>query len=175
LFAALALIKEQRLDIYDRTLVKLIGGFGNYGSYTQKDLGRLQMKYGIAASTVEVMPPVPYVESLALMRLSDCLIAIDPPEPYFIAMKVIDYAGADKPIIAIAPKESSTAEVVTGLGFRSFAYDEAAALADYLIGLASGEAPPHVDEAFRERYSVERTTSDLIQVLRDAAGSVPAI
>lgn len=166
LFAAVRGIIQRRPDIAARIRLRLIGAFNTYANYGQADLERLRQRYDIPPAMLSVEPPVGYVESLRAMREADCLVAIDPPETYFIASKIIDYAGANRPILAIAPRGAPSADVVTQLGFRAFSYDEGGDLAQYLISLADGKESPVVNESYRDIYDVRNTTALLFSIFR---------
>jgi glycosyltransferase involved in cell wall biosynthesis len=58
---------------------------------------------------VRVLSPVSYEESLKLMRSADGLIVIDAPDEQnvFFPSKLVDYLGAEKPILAITPPGTS--------------------------------------------------------------------
>jgi hypothetical protein len=53
--------------------------------------------------------PVSYLRSLQLMRSADALVLIEPDVPFhlFVPSKLVDYVGADRPILAIAPPGAS--------------------------------------------------------------------
>lgn len=60
---------------------------------------------------------VPYRQSLSLMKSADYLLIIDAPfeTSVFLPSKLVDYLGADKPIIALSP-DGATARLVQSYG-----------------------------------------------------------
>jgi glycosyltransferase involved in cell wall biosynthesis len=70
-----------------------------------------------APRNVTARPPVDYLESLRLMRSSDLLLVLDAPAERspFLPSKLVDYAGARRPIVALAP-EGPSAALVRRLG-----------------------------------------------------------
>ncbi len=71
----------------------------------------------LPTNLVTRLPPVPYLESLRLMRNADLLLVLDAPfsRSVFLPSKLVDYMGAGKPIFAISPPGPS-ADLVTRLG-----------------------------------------------------------
>lgn len=86
----------------DEKYMKLLSAIGNNNS----------------AVSVKTRGPVPYSESLRLMRESDVLVAIDMlcDNNIFLMSKLIDYIGSGRPIIAIAPRNGATARVIKKVG-----------------------------------------------------------
>lgn len=167
LFVAIKKLLEQEAHLRTKLTIELIGGISLYGSYRQSDLDTLVSVYGLDG-IVRVLPPTSFKKSLAAMKASDCLVVIDPPFSYFIASKLIDYAGADRPVIAIAPRGSSTAEVATKLGYRAFTYEETNELTQYLSRLIAKHTVPVANVSYRNTFHVKETTRVLFQVFRDA-------
>jgi len=57
---------------------------------------------------IEIVSPIPYIDSLSEMANSDLLLILDAPfsASVFFPSKLVDYIGAGKPIFAITPKGS---------------------------------------------------------------------
>jgi len=68
--------------------------------------------------TIRRRAPVSYLESLALMKESDVLLSIDmlSKNNIYLMSKLIDYLGAGRPILAIAPKQGATSRVINDVG-----------------------------------------------------------
>jgi hypothetical protein len=66
---------------------------------------------------LSVGPPVPYLESLALMKSADGLLILDAPaeRSVFLPSKLIDYAGAARPVLGLTP-EGAAASLIRRLG-----------------------------------------------------------
>lgn len=73
--------------------------------------------WGLPEGLLRLRGPVPYADSLTLMREADLLIVIDGLESWnvFFPSKLADYIGACRPIIGITPPGAS-ADVISALG-----------------------------------------------------------
>ena len=71
----------------------------------------------LPAGLLNVVPSVPYQESLSLMSDSDGLLIIDAPAKtsVFLPSKLIDYIGAGRPVMGITPP-GTAAELINALG-----------------------------------------------------------
>lgn len=67
---------------------------------------------------IKLKQPVTYLESLSLMQQSDALVLIDAQidGSVFLPSKLIDYIGADRPIIGITPRNGASARVIKNVG-----------------------------------------------------------
>ena len=64
--------------------------------------------YGLPEGLIEVVSPIPYIESLVEMSNADLLLILDAPftSSVFFPSKLVDYIGAKKPIFTITPPGS---------------------------------------------------------------------
>ncbi|MBI5204623.1 MAG: hypothetical protein HZA11_06875 [Nitrospirae bacterium] len=73
-----------------------------------------------ACSTLKVVmrKTVSYRESLRLMKQADLLVAVDMQheDNIFLMSKLIDYLGAGRPVLAIAPKSGATIRIMRKVG-----------------------------------------------------------
>ena len=171
-------------DLYDGSpprsgpiIVRHVGGF--YGSRTPAplldalvdlDLGADELVVELVGHVppsmlggVQSLPPgvlslrgpVPYQQSLRLMRESDVLVLVDAPgvESVFVPSKLIDYLGAGRPIVAITPPGAAAAIVHDARGWVADPTD-AAGIADAL-----NAAIAHVRSARGETWSVPKVTA----------------
>lgn len=85
-----------------------------YGRPWREDLS---VKYPLSSRLIRQYPSVSYKESLRLMTESDALILIDAQAEcsLFFPSKLVDYIGADKPILAITP-EGTAASIARSVG-----------------------------------------------------------
>jgi hypothetical protein len=122
-------------------------------------------KYGIQ-EIVNTTPPVPYKESLALMKQADFLVVIDAnfKNSPFLPSKVVDYAGTGRPVVGITPNDSPTAKILKKLGSKSFNYDQEKELADYLKKLIAGEVQAEINSDEAGKFDVKETTAKLIGI-----------
>ncbi|MBI4138621.1 glycosyltransferase [Candidatus Uhrbacteria bacterium] len=167
LFRSLVMLRNHRPDIAERLCIRLIGGNADYTRVTSDTLDKLVRSYNLQRM-VELLPTVEYQESLCLMTNSDALLVIDPEFRYYIASKVIDYAGSRRPIIAITQHDSSTALFVKQLGYQTFTHTQTEELAGYLTDLIEGKISFEPRTEFLSQYSVTSTTSRLFELFKEA-------
>lgn len=84
----------------------------------------LVMKMGLEHQ-IHIYDQVSYSESLDIISSADMLLVIDAPlaESPFFPSKLADYIGANKPIIALTPQDSTTADIVNRLSSHSLIAD----------------------------------------------------
>jgi hypothetical protein len=113
---------------------------------------------------VAFLPPVDYAESLALMRSAHLLVVIDAPTDtsVFLPSKLVDYVGAERPILALSPP-GATATLANRLGGLVAHPDDvggaAAALGRALGDLRSRDADRWGRPAVREEYDARRVAA----------------
>ncbi len=158
-FAALSLLKQKRPEFEQAFKLQLIGGVNPYSGYSQAHLDGLIKGYGLEKMVV-VLPMVDYATSLAWMVKSDSLLALDADlaDSPFLPSKLIDYIGADRPIIAITPDKSPTWQVVTSLGGASFTHAETEKMADHLEKMVFHGLSAPRDQAYAQQFDVVQTT-----------------
>lgn len=110
LFAALARLAGRQPDLFERIRVELIGSI-------PAEFRTDPALRGLPPGAVTMLAPVDYRASLALMRGSDLLLNIDAPAALsvFLPSKLVDYLGAERPILGITPR-GAAAEVITAMG-----------------------------------------------------------
>ena len=101
LIEALKSIYEENNDFFQGIVFRFIG----------KWIGNEDWKFindDLPNDLIEIVPPIPYCDSLAEMSNSDLLLILDAPftSSVFFPSKLVDYIGAGKPIFAITPKGS---------------------------------------------------------------------
>lgn len=172
LLAALKEVSENTPELREKFELVFVGGENPYAGFGKEEIENLVRKYNLETQ-VKLIPPVDFKESLALMKKSDCLVAIDAnfPNSPFLPSKVIDYAGAKRHIIGITPNNSPTEKVLSGLGFPSFNYSRKRELADYLKKLISGQITLKINEEELEKFNVKNTTKELLKIFQDAKKS----
>jgi glycosyltransferase involved in cell wall biosynthesis len=156
--------------------LRLVGTTDEEGSFTERHLANLIAESGLA----DVISPearVSYLESLAIMKTSNCLLVIDAdfPKSPFLPSKVVDYAGSRRPIIGITPEDSPTARLLRRLGQGSFAHQQVREVAGHLANLIQGAMAPVVDESALSEYDVRATTRRLLEVMQQALVGPPTI
>ena len=97
---------------------------------------------GLPAGLVTFRDPIPYRESLALMREADLLLVVDAPAPesVFLPSKLVDYIGAARPILGLTPR-GAAARVIAGYGgIVANPADDKAAIQALRAGIALARA-----------------------------------
>ena len=144
--------------------------FTFYGSFPAEEEKRLR-DTGMDAF-VRVHRPVPYLESLALMRGSDLLLVIDAAlkdtaESVFLPSKLVDYLGSGKPILAISPRHGATARVVEEVGGIQCDVDPDA-IQSTLDLLFSGERPMPPDPMRAAAYDHVTVAAGMLEHMKVA-------
>lgn len=111
LFRALALLRERDPVLFGKIRVELIG------SIPDEFRRGSRACQGLPPGVVHVLSPVDYRTSLGLMRSADVLLNIDAPFAHsvFLPSKLVDYIGAERPIVGITPPGTAS-RVIGALG-----------------------------------------------------------
>jgi len=134
LIDALKMLKEECPELYDKIEILQVG------FVCEAEIERIKKSY--VADRFRLMDTVDYNKSLKLMRQSDCLLIIDPvfKKPgcnIYVPAKIFDYMSTGKPILAIADKDSATADIVQSIDGMLVPHD-AGALCNVLKNLLAG-------------------------------------
>src|SRR5262249_44227269 len=119
-------------------------------------------------------PPVDYLESLRLMQEADLLLVIDAPSELsvFLPSKLIDYMGAQRPILALSPP-GACAELVLNLGGDTARPDDpgeiAGKLAAAIADLRQSPTTAWGDAEIRARYAAPRVAAEFDAVIDELA------
>lgn len=110
LFAGLAWLLREDRGALDGVTIEIIGGMA-------RDMLDTPTARSLPPGLVAIRSPVPYRSSLELMRSAGALLLVDAPATtnVFLASKLIDYIGAGRPVIGIAPPGTAT-DLITRLG-----------------------------------------------------------
>lgn len=99
-------------EILEGVKIEFIGRWIGFPSWGPKD-------EGVQGDVITFKSPVNYLDSLKLMRAADLLLIIDAPfeddKNVFFPSKLVDYIGAETPILAITPP-GACAEIVNKVG-----------------------------------------------------------
>lgn len=106
LFRALRLMLDEDPASLAGVRFELVGSKGE-GLF--REWGFDELPRGLVAA----LAPVPYRESLRLMKAADGLLVIDAPAEHsvFLPSKLIDYVGAARPVFAVTPPGTAAALV----------------------------------------------------------------
>lgn len=102
LFEAALVLLKQRPELAGTFVFQLIGSVPD--AMVETKAAR-----GLPPGTIRRDRPVSYLRSLYLMTTADALVLIEPDVSlnYFVPSKLIDYVGADRPILALTPPGAS--------------------------------------------------------------------
>ncbi len=137
LFRALAELSRREPDLQKRLVVEFVGP-------DEDQITGDRERAELSSNLVRCSPPVPYVDSLRLMRKAHLLLVIDAPgkTSVFLPSKLIDYLGADRPILAITPPGAAAEVVERAVGWVCDPADPraiTAALSEALAAFRSNE------------------------------------
>jgi len=116
----------------------------------------------------DVRPRIPYTDSLALMAESDILLSIDPPgaPDLFLASKLIDYLGADKPILALTSPSSQAAEVVANVGGFSTSPEDVKGIGEAIRNVVEfAGSGGKLNQQARNAFSVRNVNASFVEKL----------
>jgi glycosyltransferase involved in cell wall biosynthesis len=114
LLSAIKIILDRKLLNSDDISFEIIGEVAR----TYKKQYESLLQHFKLHDVIKLNKPVTYLESLSLMQQSDALVLIDAQidGSVFLPSKLIDYIGADRPIIGITPKNGASARVIKKVG-----------------------------------------------------------
>jgi len=154
LISALALIGDGSPSLLDTMRFEFYGHSSSGGEIS-----------ALPPGLVTFHPQVPYLESLALMSTADALLVITPSEEEsgaFLPSKLVDYAGAGRPVIGIC-RPGACERLVGGLGGWVCGTGSPGSVADGLASLvrylesAVDRRNPWGDPAVRASLRAEET------------------
>jgi glycosyltransferase involved in cell wall biosynthesis len=161
------LIRKKAITTQD-VLFELYGGAD---AVSRILLSQLTAKYGLEGIVVS-KGSVPYRESLAVMQGADVLLVIDADiaESVFLPSKLIDYIGADRPVLGITPPDSATARVVRSMGGWVVSPHDHEAFADTLLSIIEHHRKGTLDRfeppaEIKGRYAVDHHAAMAASIL----------
>jgi len=112
LIDALKILKVKHPELYDRLVIMQVG------FVCDAEIERIEKSS--VSDRFHLMGMVDYYTSLQMIQQADCLLVIDPvfDRPgcnIYVPAKIFDYMAAGKPILAIADKDSATADIVRSI------------------------------------------------------------
>ena len=166
LLQAISLLRSRMPDLIRTCRFECVGTL-------RVPVDRLKKKYGIDDEIV-FKAPVNYLDSLKLMKTADVLMVIDAPEEInvFLPTKLIDYVGAERPILGITPLKGTSARLIRDLGGTVVSPEDPEAIAGAIADIASryrGEASNqyHHPQDVLESFSIDYATQCLSEVFQD--------
>ncbi len=124
--AALSKILKDKAAGADRIRFEVIG----HMPYNLRAKQAKMIKNMGLDAVVKMMPGVPYLESLRLMKSADLLVLVDAPidGSVYLPSKLIDYIGSGTPILAVTPSDGASARVIRKAGGWSLDPHDAAGI-----------------------------------------------
>ncbi|MFH1740705.1 MAG: glycosyltransferase [bacterium] len=123
---------------------------------------------------------VSYLESLRLMKEADVLVLIDAAAEVniFLPSKLIDYLGADRPILGITPSVGASADVVRQVGGPVVSPQSPEEVAAAIKTLYRQHTQGKLGESsmrpeLLENYTAERTTRQFAEILEQISRKEP--
>jgi glycosyltransferase involved in cell wall biosynthesis len=138
-------------------------------------LGRYVEQLGLG-DIVQLVPKVPYLESLEWMRRADVLISIDAPSKTpspFVPSKLVNYLAASKPVLNLTSPGSASGEFTDEVGGMVAPPDDPDRIAEAIVTMLRDQ--PNGFAAFRPspesiaKYSIKAVTGPLEQLLQSVA------
>jgi hypothetical protein len=168
--AGLDCFKNKYSQFASRLQVDFIGADLQYTDYSGETLRDLIAKYDFNFP-VNITPSVSYKESLAAMKASHALVAIDKDmkDSPFLPSKIFDYIGSGTYVLAFTPQNSPTAHVVSQCGGVVFGYSKKDAMefADHIADLMELQVPKTLSSCCVRTYSVESQAAKFISVFKE--------
>lgn len=122
-------------------------------------------------SCVNFYGQVNYLKSLALMKEADVLLLIDAPADVsvFLPSKLIDYLGADRPILGLTPNCGASANLIHAVDGTVVPPNDPHEIANAIQTLferwVNGNLQTSVDRSVRHQFTSEETTRQWNEIL----------
>lgn len=164
-FKTLRATLDKNPILANRLAVEFVGATNPYAGFSNEAMDALINKYRLEG-VVKSLPAVSYRDSLALMTNADALLVIDAnfADTSARPSKLMDYAGSRTPIVGIAPHGGPIEEMLRGLGYKNFNYDESDTLGQYIADLVAEKEKPKLDEAYLRQFNITETTKKLLNL-----------
>lgn len=120
LISALKILKNQHPELYLGLKIQQVG------FVCEKEQKRIEQS-GVA-ECFEIIGQVGYEQSILFMKSADCLLAIDPyfrskDQNLYVPAKIFDYMSVGRPIVAIADRDSATADIMSKIMSKYMLHD----------------------------------------------------
>jgi glycosyltransferase involved in cell wall biosynthesis len=161
LIKAVQQLYRERPEVLQGVTIEFVGGIRRIPT---------SLLDALPATLIRFVPSVDYKTSLALMESADLLLVIDAPfeQSVFLPSKLIDYIGAQRPILAITPPGTS-AKLVSDLG-GLVAHPKniggvAEMLAESLMRLRMSTSAKAVNPLLRQEFAAPAVASRLDSII----------
>jgi adenylyl-sulfate kinase len=172
LFRALAILRGRDPALFGQIRVELIGSIPAV-------FGEALQACDLPQDAVRLLPPVDYKTSLGLMRSADLLLNIDAPfaQSVFLPSKLVDYIGAERPVLGITPPGTAS-RVIGELGGRVASPGDPDAIAAALVGalrdVAQARGAPWGNPEIRRAYQASTVAGQFKSLLATRLAAVAA-
>jgi glycosyltransferase involved in cell wall biosynthesis len=164
LFVSLKIIQNLKNNNLDFLEIILLGS-------KTPPIDNLIKKYDLG-NFVRSTTNIPYFDDLALLRSADVLVVIDAASDVniYLPSKLIEYLGANRPILGITPKVGPTAEVLQFCGLPVFPPENPDAIANAILMLKELWEQKRLDEWLPKpenaaQFSVEQISKKMVNIL----------
>ena len=167
LFRALAILHRRNPTLLARMRVELIGSM-------PEEFCNSSTLRALPHGVVHVLPPVEYRTSLKLMRSADLLLNIDAPfkNSVFLPSKLVDYIGAERPVLGISPPGTAS-RVIRSFGGWVVEPENpeavAAILETALAHIERHRGAPWGDDEVRDEYAASTVSERFAHLIREIA------
>ena len=139
----------------------------------QETYHRYVTEHGLE-SCITIHDTMPYLDSLAMMMVSNYLLVVDAPlrhqnESVFLPSKLVDYLGSGKPVIGVTPKRGTTARVLQETGNMWCDVENDEEIYRLFARILSGDITtrPNPDRVMEYHYhTTAKTLSDALDRIR---------
>ncbi len=127
------------------------------------------------ADLVEFLPSVGYLDALNAAAEADVLLSFDADaeNSVFFPSKIVDYLMFGKPILAVTPPNSATADVLMPLGHTCVAPGDVDAVATAIVALVSRWRSGELSFRPPAEYDIVTTTAKFENAVKAAIESEP--
>lgn len=164
LFQALQQLKEQHVELYDRTAFYFIGTSYALQGKGGEIISKTAAEYEISNQVIEYKARIGFYATLKLIAQADALLIIGTDDPGYTASKLYPYIFAKKPLLAILHPKSSAAKILKSCkGGTLITTDMPAEVAskiiiEYLTAVNLGKYEIRTDWKVFRQYSAEEMT-----------------
>jgi Glycosyl transferase 4-like domain len=116
LFAAVARLKMERPQLYQRLRLVFVGSSNQPGAAMAEVVMPFARRAGIAENVSEAPERIPYLDALNVMLRSDVLLMLGSNEPHYTASKLYPTLLAKRPVLAIFHELSSVCAIAEAVG-----------------------------------------------------------
>ena len=162
LIEVLSMIKSsEKNDHLDRILIRIIGKM-------QSEYQRIFTKE--FPDTVELIGTVEHKKALEYMLSSDYLLLVDAPTDelsLFFPSKLVEYIGANRPIIGITPLNGCSARIIRNLGYPVVSPNDSEVLFSLFSDILNGRKTFSGNIKYSQQFDCDAVSKQFISALQE--------